>query len=149
MDVRLPDTIQPIYYKLELIPYIEETANFTLKGKVWIDVRCRKATNRVTLHIKNITIHEETVTITPISQAELPVSSGERNSGIKIEKHEFDEPREFYNLTVAPGLEENKMYRIYIQYTGMLDDSLGGFYRSSYTDQETNEKRCRFKIPPK
>jgi len=144
MDVRLPETITPLYYKLELIPYVEEAKNFTLNGKAWIDVNCLKATEKITLHIKNISIKKDSVTVTPIRQAELPVSevkSGEEGGSLTIQKHEFDEDREFYNITVAPGLEQGKLYRIYIEYTGMLDDSLGGFYRSSYIDQNTKEKR--------
>lgn len=145
MDVRLPDTITPIYYKLELIPYVEKANNFTLKGKVWIDVKCEKATDKITLHIKNITIHKESVTVTAIQQAELPVSQTrqqpDNENGIKVEGHAFDLDREFYNISVAPGLENDKIYRIYMEYTGTLDDSLGGFYRSSYFDTEANETR--------
>lgn len=144
MDVRLPDTIEPIYYKLELIPYVEKANNFTLKGKVWIDVKCVKATEKITLHIKNITINEESVTVTSIQQAELPISQVEHQDGesrIKVEGHAFDQDREFYNMSVARGLEQGKLYRIYIEYTGMLDDSLGGFYRSSYFDTDANETR--------
>ncbi|CAL8109596.1 unnamed protein product [Orchesella dallaii] len=143
MDVRLPENILPIYYKLELIPYVEEAKNFTLDGKAWIDVKCIKATEKITLHLKNISIKKDTVSVTPIREAELPVSNvrSEDGGSLAVQKHEFDEDREFYNITVSPGLEEGKLYRIFIEYTGMLDDSLGGFYRSSYIDKDTKEKR--------
>lgn len=33
-DVRLPRNVKPIYYKIDLIPYIDPAKNFTIDGKV-------------------------------------------------------------------------------------------------------------------
>jgi len=143
-DVRLPTNIKPLYYKVDLIPYIDEAKNFTIDGKVWIDVQCLEDSDKVTIHIKNITVAEESVRIGEIQTAEEPVDSTAGNDNMKsfrIMKHGYDVPREFYNISLDASLERGKIYRIYIPFTAILDDSLGGFYRSSYNDKTTKEKR--------
>ncbi|XP_021951171.1 aminopeptidase N [Folsomia candida] len=74
VDVRLPTHLKPLYYKVDLIPYVEEAKNFTIDGKVWIDIDCLQATDKVTVHIKNITVTETSVRIYEIHEAQLSPS---------------------------------------------------------------------------
>ncbi|CAG7818512.1 unnamed protein product, partial [Allacma fusca] len=48
-DVRLPTNLRPLYYKVDLIPHVEEEKNFTIDGKVAIDILVLKDTNRISL----------------------------------------------------------------------------------------------------
>ncbi|XP_021963123.1 aminopeptidase N isoform X2 [Folsomia candida] len=139
--VRLPTNVKPLYYKVDLIPYVEEAKNFTIDGKVWIDIECLQATHKVTIHIKNITVVEESVKIYEVDEAELSPSVTEAVESVSPKKHEYDVPREFYNMTLPKSLEAGKVYRIYIQFRALLADSLGGFYRSSYKDMAANVTR--------
>jgi hypothetical protein len=40
-DVRLPTNVKPLYYKVDLIPFIEEARNFTIDGKVSMICKCK------------------------------------------------------------------------------------------------------------
>jgi hypothetical protein len=40
-----------------------------------------------------------------------------------------------YTISLVPGLEAGQTYILDIRFTGLLKDSLYGFYRSSYTDE--------------
>jgi hypothetical protein len=46
-----------------------------------------------------------------------------------------------YTISVEPGLEAGQTYVLHIAFTGQLKDSLFGFYRSSYKD-ENGTKMC-------
>lgn len=108
---------------------------------MWIDIECLQATHKVTIHIKNITVVEESVKIYEVDEAELSPSVTEAVESVSPKKHEYDVPREFYNMTLPKSLEAGKVYRIYIQFRALLADSLGGFYRSSYKDMAANVTR--------
>ncbi|OXA55300.1 Aminopeptidase 1 [Folsomia candida] len=86
VDVRLPTHLKPLYYKVDLIPYVEEAKNFTIDGK-------------------------------------------------------YDIARDFYTVTIPKSLEVGKLYRIFIPFSSLIADSLGGFYKSSYKDVGSNATR--------
>jgi hypothetical protein len=58
----LPTNITPLYYRLQLEPYLEDRdptgKNFTYYGHVSIRIQCHNTTNNVSLHIKNLQIME-------------------------------------------------------------------------------------------
>lgn len=53
--IRLPRTVKPHHYDIELLPNIEE-GNFSIIGKISIDVECMKKTDRIILHSADIAI---------------------------------------------------------------------------------------------
>jgi hypothetical protein len=59
----LPKDVTPSYYRLELEPYLENPGpdgrNFTYKGHVSITIQCHSATNKVSIHAKNLGIGED------------------------------------------------------------------------------------------
>ena len=61
-NVRLPSGIRPLHYRVELTPFIEEQ-NFTIAGKVIIEMVASVPTNRIVLHAKDMTIHESEVAV--------------------------------------------------------------------------------------
>lgn len=135
-DVRLPTNLRPLYYKVDLIPYVDPSKNFSIDGKVRIQVLCLEDTNRVTLHIKNISITENKVRLTEWTEG-----SAETGAELTVLKHAYDPPREFYNVTLKEPLQAGKNYELYIEFEAILSDELAGFYRSSYKDKATNETR--------
>jgi hypothetical protein len=58
----LPTNITPLYYRLQLEPYLEDRdpagKNFTYYGHVSIRIKCHNTTNNVSLHIKDLQINE-------------------------------------------------------------------------------------------
>jgi len=128
IDVRLPTHIRPERYQVHLIPFIVED-NFTIAGHVEISLKVLAPSDNITLHLYDITIHEKDVTV--------QTSTGEM---LEIVGHSYDEERQFYIVRLSQVTHSNKL-RISIFFTGNLNDELAGFYRSSYTDTETGEKK--------
>ena len=55
-EALLPTDITPLYYRLQLEPYLEDSDpagnNFTYNGHVSIRIQCHSTTNKVTLNVK-------------------------------------------------------------------------------------------------
>ena len=72
-------------YEVYLIPYIIPD-NFTIDGEVNIEVEITEPTTNISLHIYDMTIHEDEVTLTNLN--------GDTN--VNIVGHGYDEFRQFY-----------------------------------------------------
>ena len=117
-DVRLPRHMEPLHYNLELVPFLIPD-NFTIRGRVEIEVLCRLPATNITLHAADLEIENSTVTVTDLSNGD----------DIKVSGVAYDEAREFFILNTSSELEKGKKYVIKIQYTAFLKDNLKGFYR--------------------
>jgi len=126
INVRLPTNIQPSSYMIHLIPFIIPD-NFTISGHVDIDLDVSEPSDNITIHIYDITIHEKDVTVLT-----------EDGGMVDIVGHSYDEERQFYIIHLAEAPESSKL-TLSIFFTGVLNDELAGFYRSSYT--ENGEKK--------
>jgi hypothetical protein len=60
VETLLPKDITPLYYRLQLEPYLEDRDpagnSFTFNGHVSIRIQCHNTTNKVILHVKNLQI---------------------------------------------------------------------------------------------
>lgn len=86
IDVRLPRSVKPLHYKVKLQPLIN--GNFSILGYVEVEVEVLEATSNVTLHIADIVTKNETIRLAPSDQVQGP--------GIGINKHSYDNERQFY-----------------------------------------------------
>lgn len=48
---------------------------------------------------------------------------------------------DFFIIKLKETLQQDHKYEIRIKFSGKLTDGLAGFYRSSYVDKETKEKK--------
>jgi len=126
INVRLPTNIKPSKYQIYLIPFLIPE-NFTISGHIEIDLDVTEPSDNITLHIYDITIHEKDVTVLK-----------EDGSMVDIVGHGYDEVRQFYIIKLAEAPVSSKL-KLSIFFTGVLNDELAGFYRSSYT--ENGEKK--------
>jgi len=126
INVRLPTNIRPSSYMIHLIPFIIPD-NFTISGHVEIDLDVSEPSDNITLHIYDITVHERDVTVLK-----------EDGGMVDIVGHSYDEERQFYIIHLAEAPASPKL-QLSIFFTGVLNDELAGFYRSSYT--ENGEKK--------
>lgn len=111
---------------MKIIPHLED-GNFTSSGELWITFDCKEPTDKIILNAREITFdqieinslvkHVSVVNFTVISRSEVVL--------IKL-----DNP-----------LRKDVIYKLYIRFTGILNDVLQGFYRSSYVDSATKETR--------
>uniref|UniRef100_A0A1B6M3I9 Aminopeptidase n=1 Tax=Graphocephala atropunctata TaxID=36148 RepID=A0A1B6M3I9_9HEMI len=124
--VRLPTSVVPISYKVELIPFIWE-GNFTFSGSVTILLNVTQSTDNITLHINDLKV---------LSHRLMRYSKGmtvaeDREDKVEVTSQSIDLERQFLVLHTGPWLETGQ-YKLYIEYIGNLNNVLQGFYRSSY-----------------
>ncbi|KAH8311143.1 hypothetical protein KR044_004566 [Drosophila immigrans] len=126
-NYRLPNNTAPVSYDVELWTNVHAGIR-QFNGTVKIDLQVLETTNRITLHARqtgNYTatiLSKDTATSTPV---ELTVTT--------------DAVREFLYLTPTSGTNtfaEGTNWTLTISYTGFLRTDQGGFYISSYTDDQ-------------
>ncbi len=116
---RLPRTVVPARYDLTLEPDLD-AATFT--GTVDIEVDLVEPLDEIVLNAAELTITEATITFLDGTSHELEVTydpEGERISCFSV-----DEPAPAGPATLS------------LAFTGILNDKLRGFYRSTFTDDE-------------
>lgn len=132
VNVRLPRSVVPHSYKIELIPFIWEN-NFTFNGEVMIIVNVTETTDNITLHIHDIKISE-----TNLSRIYDVENDGIiEESPVTIERTSRDEEKQFFVIHSSEPMEAGTQYKVGIKYIGNLNDMLQGFYRSSYMVNNT------------
>lgn len=123
-DVRLPRSVLPDLYTLELFPdiYQPSPTNFTFSGSVKIDVRVVENTENITLHINKLTINESSVkVVAKVDGAVIPISSFKQ-----------DKDRQFFIILLRQPLQMGTNYSVFINFKGPLTDDLAGLYYSTY-----------------
>ena len=130
-DVRLPSTLSPIHYNVELKSnmYGDIPEEFTFEGKVAIWMECKESTNMVVIHINKLTIDNDTLIFRHSDYRAAPGWT----------HWEEDKERQFFKLFLDGHLEVGQTYVLSMSFVGPLEDTLAGFYRSSY--KEKNQTR--------
>ena len=121
----LPTNVIPTHYRLSLIP---DFSTFKFAGKVAVKLDVTEPTSSIILNALELELHHATVEADGKSIASKGISVDE---GKQIATLEFEE-----ELQVAKASTT-----LNIDFTGILNDKMAGFYRSSYIDRTTNEKR--------
>jgi aminopeptidase 2 len=121
-DYHLPEIVVPQLYKITVTPNFED---FTFTGIVDIDVKALLDADSISLHHDRITIDAVTVTRNstdiPVNSTDIPVNST------------YDPATNIFTLNLESTFLKDETATIHIEYTGVLDDDMSGFYRSSYT----------------
>ena len=133
-DIRLPTHIVPQLYTVHLIPFLDEDKGFPIDGKMSLDFHLDHADEedldtKIVLHAKDMVIDEDSVVLTD--------ELGEQFSPIG---HGYDLDREQYIIHFEKPMAAVLKYTISMGFMGSLNDDLVGFYRSSYKDEEGNQK---------
>ena len=115
---RLPRAVVPTIYRLTLAPNLE-AATFT--GTVEIDLDVEEHTNEITCNAIELNIHS----------AVLATADGQEMSATWT----FDEEYERVTFHLPEVLSAERA-ELKIAFTGILNDQLHGFYRSTFTDTE-------------
>jgi puromycin-sensitive aminopeptidase len=119
---RLPRTIEPVSYRLELTPDLE-AAQFS--GSVEIDVMVLEQTDRIVLNAAELDI--SAASVVPPAGDPVEVSAS------------LDEAAQRLVLTLPAPLAKGDA-TVRLAFKGTLNDQLRGFYRSTFTDHEGNTK---------
>ncbi|MDA8277322.1 MAG: M1 family metallopeptidase [Actinomycetota bacterium] len=116
---RLYEYLKPLNYNLYLAPDIEQA---TFSGRVEIDCQLHVPASNFRLNYAELEF------------AAIVVEQNGNSIGIS---HSLDEENEIIEITTATQLSPGTV-RILIDFTGILNDKLAGFYKSHYRDAEGN-----------
>src|SRR3989344_4623814 len=117
-DVRLPSSVVPVEYKIELKPDLE---NFTFEGIETISLSLLKSSSYLTLHSKELEIETASILI------------AKEKVFAKISYNEKKETATF----LFPKLIPKGKLELTLVFKGILNDKMRGFYKSQYKIGET------------
>ena len=119
---RLPTTITPERYEIRLTP---DLANWTFTGEERVSVQVHEFVREIILNAAELEIHAVSLT-TP--------------DGTVLQcKVKLDSENELTQLSFAETVPVGRC-ELKIQFSGILNDKLHGFYRSTYKDAEGHDK---------
>lgn len=121
--VLLPSAVKPTHYELELTP---DLVKFTFAGKESIHVHVQEATNKITVHAKDVLI---------IGKALFVSATAERLESVEIGYSSALSTVSFTFPSTLP-LGDGKLS---LAFTGELNNKMAGFYRSKYYDVDGTE----------
>lgn len=120
----LPKNVKPLHYDLTLEPNFE---TFKYEGTVIIEFDVIEDSKSISLNTVDLTIHETTIESAGATISSSPTLTYDKDS--QTTTIGFDQ-------TIPAGQKAKLTQR----FTGILNDDMAGFYRSSYKDENGNDK---------
>jgi aminopeptidase 2 len=120
----LPGNVVPRHYRLSLTP---DFKTFKYKGKVDVKLDVTEATSSIVLNALDMEFHSASL------------NSGGKS--IKSKNIDVDEEKQIATLEFVDKVEEDEQATLTIEFTGILNDKMAGFYRSSYVDSTSGEQK--------
>ncbi|KAH8232362.1 hypothetical protein KR032_004785 [Drosophila birchii] len=130
---RLPTDLLPHMYHLSILTHLDGPESFRFSGVVNILIEVLRDTNNITLHSKNLTIDESRTTLTRLS--------GRTIKDICVSSTAVNPTEDYYILNPCQKLLADNFYELRLFFSAEIDQTMSGYYRSSYRDPETNETR--------
>lgn len=131
---RLPTSLKPTLYNLNIITYLEPN-NLKFRGYVTITLNVLQDTNNITLHATNLTVAQNRIMLKRHNE----LTFKHCVNSVKIVPY-----HDYYIIETCRTLRKNDKYLLKIFFEGVLNDQLRGYYRSSYVVKETKQKRYNF-----
>eukprot|EP00485_Elphidium_margaritaceum_P006713 CAMPEP_0202691708 /NCGR_PEP_ID=MMETSP1385-20130828/6352_1 /ASSEMBLY_ACC=CAM_ASM_000861 /TAXON_ID=933848 /ORGANISM="Elphidium margaritaceum" /LENGTH=913 /DNA_ID=CAMNT_0049347151 /DNA_START=33 /DNA_END=2774 /DNA_ORIENTATION=+ len=130
----LPSNIRPTHYFLSYSSV--DLEKFTFAGRVEIDLDVRESCSSITLNAAELEF--------------LKVSVGQNNNNnnstpdidIDIDTLRYDAKKEQMTIALPFKLQSSVEYKLVIEFTGVLNDKMKGFYRSRYKLSDGSDGWC-------
>lgn len=127
-DVRLPRSIRPLKYNITLVPQM--SGNFSFTGTVQIRIHVLEDCYNITMHAEELNITRNDVAVYRA------LSNGNKDDwepdSLRIHKQYLVAAKQFFIIELYDKLQRGSEYVVHIHFTGIIQDFLQGFYRSSY-----------------
>jgi aminopeptidase 2 len=121
----LPANVVPTHYRLSLTPHFSA---FKYVGKVDVTIEVTKPTSSIVLNALELELLSASVT------------TGQKS--IECKRISVDEDKQTATIDFEEELEISKNPTIlHIDFLGILNDKMSGFYRSSYIDVKSGKKK--------
>src|SRR3990167_5055701 len=117
-DYRLPATVPPDRYEIRLTPDLEK---FKFAGEETVHVVVREPSAEIVLNAAELEIQCASITTSTGKTLEAEIA--------------IDTENERARLTFSEALTTGAC-RLYLRFTGTLNDKLHGFYRSTYKNEK-------------
>ncbi|XP_016952748.1 aminopeptidase N [Drosophila biarmipes] len=130
---RLPASLRPQMYHLSILTQLENPEDLRFNGTAKILIEALETTSNITLHSKNLIINETEITLREIE--------GEGGLDNCVTSTSVNPTHDFYILKTCQELLAGHSYELKLPFSAELNRQLEGYYRSSYLDPATNEKR--------
>src|SRR5271170_4342745 len=118
----LPTNVIPRHYRLSLIP---DFSTFKYAGHVSVQLDVTKPTSSIVLNALELEFHSASVQ-----------AGGKTMKAKKIDVNDDEQI-----ATLDFGEEVTQEATLKIDFTGILNDKMAGFYRTSYIDAKSGEKK--------
>ncbi|KAI1859740.1 hypothetical protein JX265_010189 [Neoarthrinium moseri] len=122
----LPTNVIPRHYDVTLEPDFEK---FTFKGTVLIDFDVKEETKSISLHTIEIDIHSAHV-----KDGDKIVTPDSSSSAVT-----YDESKQVSKIDLKDAVPAGGKATLEVKFTGQLNDSMAGFYRSTYKKPDGTE----------
>ncbi len=132
-DYRLNENVLPSRYDLSFTPDIEKAK---YSGREIIDIDVRSSCTTITLNAIDLTINKAVLVSKDPGHANTnsSVSSDALLGGLTL-KSELDKKLERVTLSSKTNIPPGR-YQLQLDFDGILNDKLVGFYKSSYKDKQ-------------
>ncbi|GFN74079.1 polyprotein [Plakobranchus ocellatus] len=127
IDMRLPKSVIPLHYDLELLPlfFADDPKDFTFEGYVSIHIICENATDTISIHAKDLVVDSEDIYFCGV------------NSNTRFPEYvgmSVDNARQFIIFKLSDNLTVGEEYRISMSFSGVLKGpSSKSLFYSSYS----------------
>uniref|UniRef100_UPI00398E96E8 aminopeptidase Ey-like n=1 Tax=Pristiophorus japonicus TaxID=55135 RepID=UPI00398E96E8 len=127
---RLPATLRPINYEVQLWPWLFAEGGsglFLFHGRSQVTFHCLNRTNVLVLHTKGLNFTKPV----RVSRAD--------NSSVAVRRSWEERDNEYLVLILRSHLQKGKVYTLHTAFCGQLADDLAGFYRCQYEEDGKNK----------
>lgn len=120
----LPQDVKPSHYKLEITPGLE---SLTFSGSVSVTLLVKAATKTIVCNANDLQVQ---------------ACSVEAAAGVKVPAKSIvvEQEKEIVTFQFEQELIKDTTVTLHVQFTGIHNDKMAGFYRSGYTDQNGEKK---------
>lgn len=121
----LPKNVKPLHYNLTLEPNLE---TFKYDGIVEIELEVVEDTKSISLNTFEIEIHDT------------KISSGSTEIATESKRLSYDEDSQTTRIDFDETIPAGSKATLTLTFTGILNDNMAGFYRSSWKDHDGTEQ---------